>query len=104
MRKLDRRSVLRGSGLAMLGAGLLSRVESDAQSTPKRGPAVTSAKPDDCNCTRATDGSPLDTGTSELRPVIERYEVELRNVNRVYALPGSPLRQSKLEGFYADQF
>ena len=36
-------------------------------------------------------------------PVIERYDVELRNVNRVYALPGSALRQAKLEKFYADQ-
>ena len=35
--------------------------------------------------------------------MIERYEVELRNLNRVYALPGSSLRQSKLEKFYADQ-
>jgi hypothetical protein len=39
-----------------------------------------------------------------MRPVIERYGVELRELNRVYALPGSPLRQKKLEGFYAGQF
>ena len=31
------------------------------------------------------------------------YEVELRDLNRVYALPGSALRQAKLEKFYADQ-
>ena len=29
--------------------------------------------------------------------------MELRDLNRVYALPGSALRQAKLEKFYADQ-
>ena len=100
MKKLDRRSVFRGTA-AMLGAGLLSQVESEAQAPKRATPAA--AKADDCNCALGTDGSPLDTGTSELRPVIERYDVELRNVNRVYPLPGSPVRQSKLEAFYADQ-
>src|SRR5262245_29798939 len=56
-----------------------------------------------CNCTVAADGTPLDTGISEIQPVIERYEVELRNLNRVYALPGSPLRQQKLREFYTAQ-
>ena len=51
----------------------------------------------------AADGSPLDTGASEVRPVIERYEVELRDLNRVYPLPGSAVRQAKLEKFYIDQ-
>jgi hypothetical protein len=73
--------------LALLGAGAL--------------PAQRGA--DECNCTRAADGSPLDVGTSEMRPVIEWYEVELRDLNRVYALPGSPVRQAKLEKFYAAQ-
>lgn len=81
MRKLDRRSMLRGGGLALFGGGVLSRAQQ-----------------------KAVDGSPLDTGTSEMRPVIERYGVELRDLNRVYALAGSPVRQKKLEGFYADQF
>jgi hypothetical protein len=45
----------------------------------------------------------LDIGTSEMRPVIERYEVELRNLNRVYAIVGSAIRQARLEKFYADQ-
>ena len=62
-----------------------------------------SPKPEDCNCTHAPDGSPLDTGTSEIRPVIERYQVELRDLERVYALPGSMVRQGKLEGFYVEQ-
>jgi hypothetical protein len=47
MAKLNRRTILHRGGLALL-----------------------------CNRTRATDGSPLDTGTSEIRPVIERYEVQ----------------------------
>jgi len=35
--------------------------------------------------------------------VIERYQVVLREVERVYALPGSAVRQDKLESFYAGQ-
>jgi hypothetical protein len=93
----NRRSVLKRGGIALFGAGVLSQVETPAQA---QRPA---AKPEDCNCTHAPDGSPLDTGTSEIRPVIERYQVELRDVERVYALPGSAVRQAKLEGFYAEQ-
>ena len=86
MTKLDRRSVLRGGGLALLGSGW-----GKAQRTAE------------CNCTRGTDGTPLDTGTSEMRPVIERYDVELRDLNRVYAVPGSGWRRSRLEKFYTEQ-
>jgi hypothetical protein len=86
MTKLDRRSVLRGGGLALLGSGW-----GKAQRTAE------------CNCTRGTDGTPLDTGTSEMRPVIERYDVELRDLNRVYAVPGSSRRRSRLEKFYTEQ-
>lgn len=96
MGNLNRRSALQRVGLGLLGSGALSRL--DSQAAQRQG-----SKTDDCNCSLAADGSPLDTGTSEIRPVIERYEVELRNLNRVYALPGSSLRQSKLEKFYADQ-
>ncbi len=97
MGNLNRRSALQRVGLGLLGSGALSRL--DSQTAPQR----QGSKADECNCSLAADGSPLDTGTSEIRPVIERYEVELRNLNRVYALPGSSLRQSKLEKFYADQ-
>jgi hypothetical protein len=90
LKRIDRRAALRRGGLA-LTAALFTGSETDAQQAS-------------CNCTKATDGTPLDTGTSELRPVIERYDVELRNLNRVYSLAGSPTRQSKLEGFYTDQF
>jgi uncharacterized protein (DUF885 family) len=51
----------------------------------------------------ARHGRNLDAQDSENRPLIERYEVELRNVNRVYGTPGSSLRRAKLEKFYADQ-
>lgn len=86
MKKLNRRSMLRGGGLAAVGARL-----GTAQHAP------------DCNCTRASDGSPLDTGLSELRPMIERYDVELRDLNHFYALPGSNTRHSRLERFHSEQ-
>jgi hypothetical protein len=38
-----------------------------------------------------------------MRPVIERYDVELRDLNRVYAVPGSGRRRSRLEKFYTEQ-
>jgi hypothetical protein len=90
MSKPNRRGLLK----TVLGAGLLAKIvpESMAQKTA-----------DNCNCTHATDGTPLDVQDSEIRPLIERYEVELRNVNRVYGVPGSSLRRAKLEKFYADQ-
>ena len=86
MGKLNRRSMLRGGGLAALSAGLGSAQRNT-----------------DCNCNRASDGSPLDTGTSELRPMIERYDVELNDLHRLYALPGSNVRHSRLERYYSEQ-
>jgi hypothetical protein len=38
-----------------------------------------------------------------MRPVIERYDVELRDLSRVYAVPGSGRRRSRLEKFYTEQ-
>jgi hypothetical protein len=46
---------------------------------------------------------PLDTVPSELKPAIERYDVELRNLNRVYPMAGSNTRHTRLEKFYVDQ-
>lgn len=85
--KPNRRRLLQ-RGLMLFGAGAVSGV---AQRTG------------DCNCTKATDGSPLDVLDSEVRPIIERYEVELRNLNRIYATPGSSTRRAKLEKFFGDQ-
>ena len=78
--------MLRGGGLAALGAGLAT-----AQRMP------------DCKCTHGADGEMLDTATSELRPMIERYEVDLRDLARVYSLPGSIARHARLERFYSEQ-
>ncbi|HEY5382559.1 MAG TPA: DUF885 family protein [Acidobacteriaceae bacterium] len=55
-----------------------------------------------CACDTAADGTPLDTGASEMIPVVERYELELSEVSRIY-LPGSALLQSKSEEFLAGQ-
>ncbi len=83
---MNRRSVLRSGGLALLGAGWGSA---------QRGA--------DCNCTKGSDGTLLDIGGSELKPVIERYDVDLRNLNRVFPMQGSTTRQTRLEKFYVDQ-
>ncbi len=105
MTRLNRRSVLRKTGLALLGVGAAAGTEPQAapQHTGSKAPAAPSPKADDCNCLLGSDGSPLDTGISEVRPVIDRYQVELRDLERVYALPGSAVRQARLEKFYADQ-
>jgi Bacterial protein of unknown function (DUF885) len=104
MAKLNRRSALRRAGLALLGTSAAAGLEPQAAAQrPAPKAAASAAAPEDCNCLLASDGSPLDTGTSEVRPVIERYEVELRDLNRVYPLQGSALRQANLEKFYADQ-
>jgi hypothetical protein len=103
--KLKRRSVLRKGGPAMFGAGAIARLDPHAmaQHGGTKAAAPPSQKGEDCNCTVAADGSPLDIGTSEIQPAIERYDVELRDLNRVHALPGLALRQEKLNKFYADQ-
>lgn len=90
----SRRHLLQRGGLALLGAGALSQVEPlHAQKSA----------PQNCNCTIAADGTPLDSGASELRPTIERYMVELRDYGRVYPSPGSAARQAAFEKFYAAQ-
>jgi len=95
IRNLGRRDWLKGGIFSLLGAGALGPAPMRAQKSP--------AKPESCNCTLGADGTPLDTGTSELRPVIERYSVELRDYERVYPLPGSAVRQAALEKFYEGQ-
>jgi hypothetical protein len=90
MSESNRRRLLK-SAMVWLGAGTFCALGQKNK-----------AKADECDCTRATDGSPLDAQDSEMRPVIERYEVELRNLNRVYGTPGSSTRRAKLEKFFAD--
>ena len=99
-----RRSLLKRAGLALAGAGALSPDQLlHAQKNAPKPAAASAVKTEECHCALAADGTPLDTGTSELRPVIERYTVELRDYERVNALPGSPSRQAALEAFYAAQ-
>ena len=97
---MDRRQLLKGSGLAILGAGTLSPQDLIAQAHP--GKAKQTASGAACACETAADGTPLDTGTSEMIPVVERYDVELSEVSRRF-LPGSALHHSKSEEFFAGQ-
>ncbi len=103
----DRRSVLK-SGLVVLGAGVFTDVRSlAALQKPKASAPQTKAAPgahDACNCDHAADGTLFDIGTSELRPMIERFEVDLRDITRVYSQPGAAIRRTKLETFYTEQF
>jgi uncharacterized protein (DUF885 family) len=87
LKKLNRRSLLRTGGMAAMGA--------NAASAQRNSP--------DCACSRAPDGSPLDTGTSELRPMIERFFVELQDLERVHPMAGSSVRHARLEKFYSEQ-
>ena len=86
LKTLNRRSLLRTGGMAALGASAGS-----AERTPE------------CGCTRASDGSPLDTGTSELRPMIERCFVDLQDLERIYPMAGSSARHARFEKFYSEQ-
>jgi Bacterial protein of unknown function (DUF885) len=99
-----RRNLLKRAGLALIGTGALSPVEPlRAQKSASKTAPASAAQTEDCNCALGADGTPLDTGTSELRAVIERYTVELRDYERVYALPGSAARQAAIERFYTAQ-
>jgi uncharacterized protein (DUF885 family) len=47
-------------------------------------------------------GDELDTSSSELRPLIERFTVDLGGVNRFYTIPISPTRRERLRRFYTE--
>jgi len=93
MTKSNRRGLFQQASLTLLGAGIFQKVVAQR----------TAPKADECNCSRASDGTPLDVVPSEIRPVIERYEVDFRNLNRVYGAPGSSTRRAKLAKFFEDQ-
>jgi hypothetical protein len=93
----NRRSILKRGSLALFGAGALSQAETPAVAQRA------AAKLEDCNCTHAPDGSPLDTGTREIRPVIERYRWNCATWNGSTRYPAPAVRQAKLEGFFAEQ-
>ena len=97
---MDRRQLLKGSGFAILGAGTLSPQDLVSQAHAGKGKQMASASA--CACETAADGTPLDTGASEMIPVVERYDIELSEVSRRF-LPGSALLHSKSEEFFAGQ-
>ncbi len=101
----ERRNALK-AGLAILGASLFPEkaaraggADFDQKKTGEAETKNTAA----CGCERAADGSMLDVAFSELRPMIERYQVDLRDVNRVYPLMASATRKAKLDEFFAGQ-
>jgi len=101
----NRRDVLK-NGLAILGAGLISceaAFGSTKEFAEKRALAPDSKSASACGCDRAADGSLLDVSFSEFRPMIERYQVDLRDLNRMYPLSFSPTRKAKAEEFFAGQ-
>jgi hypothetical protein len=104
----DRRSILK-NGLVVLSAGVLTDVSSLAalqkpSAGTSQGKSGGTAAHAACNCDHAADGTLFDVGTSELRPMLERFEVDLRDITRVYSQPGAEMRRKKLETFYAEQF
>lgn len=47
-------------------------------------------------------GDDLDVSRSELRPLIERFTVDLGSLNRFYTIPISPTRRERLRRFYTE--
>src|SRR5580692_3720676 len=101
----ERRNVIK-TGLALLGASVLpgpAAGASEKESAQKRPAAANLNDASACGCERAADGSLLDIAFSELRPMIERYQVDLRDMYRTYPMTASPTRRAKLEAFFAGQ-
>ena len=68
-------------------------------------PAGPAEKAPDARATSGDDvpaASALDTYPSELEPAIERYESDLRSIERRYALAISPSRDARLRQFYQE--
>jgi hypothetical protein len=101
----DRRNVLK-TGLAIVGASLLpgaAAIGSEKEPGQKSSRAADSKSGTACACEHASDGSLLDVSFSELRPMIERYQTDLRDLYRVFPLAGSPTRKAKVDEFFAGQ-
>jgi len=101
----ERRNVIK-TGLAILGASLLpseAAIASEKELGQKRATASDSSGNSACRCDHAADGSLLDISFSELRPMIERYQVDLRDMYRTYPITASPTRRAKLDAFFAGQ-
>jgi hypothetical protein len=100
-----RRNVIK-TGLAILGASLLpseAAIASEKVLGQKRATAPDSSGNSACRCDHAADGSLLDISFSELRPMIERYQVDFRDMYRTYPMTASPTRRAKLDAFFAGQ-
>jgi hypothetical protein len=101
----ERRNVIK-TGLALLGASILPGPAAGAneeESAQKRLAAADSKNVSACGCERGADGSLLDVAFSELRPMIERYQIDLRDMYRTYPMTASPTRRAKLDAFFAGQ-
>jgi hypothetical protein len=100
----ERRNAIK-TGLAILGASILPGATGASEKEPaqKRAAATDSKNVSACGCERAADGSLLDIVFSELRPMIERYQVDLRDMYRTYPMTASPTRRAKLDAFFAGQ-
>jgi hypothetical protein len=101
----ERRNVIK-TGLAILGASLLpseAAIASEKELGQKRATAADSSGNSACRCDHAADGSLLDISFSELRPMIERYQIDLRDMYRTYPMTASPTRRAKLDAFFAGQ-
>jgi hypothetical protein len=101
----DRRNVLK-TGIAIFGASLLpgqAAIANEKDPAQKRTAAGDSKDASACACEHAADGSLLDVGFSELRPMIERYQIDLRDLYRMYPLAASPTRRAKADAFFAGQ-
>jgi uncharacterized protein (DUF885 family) len=52
--------------------------------------------------TASTGSGPLDAGSSELRPLIERFTADRGNLERFYPHDYSPARRARMQQFYSD--
>ena len=96
----DRRKVLQGGLAAALGAAVFPATDGLAAAPQRAGAASSAAS---CECEHGADGTLFDIGASELRPMIERYEADLEDYDRVYSQEGSATRLAKFKMFYEQQ-
>src|SRR5579872_1354035 len=56
-----------------------------------------------CATFLSADSPVLDNGSSELRPMIERFSADLRTLNRTYPIRSSRTRRARLDQFLSEQ-
>ncbi len=84
--------ILWGPWVAIVWAG-----EEEAQRSPRSTPV----RPDRTSASGVRDDD-LDTSRSEIRPLIERFTIDLSSLNRFYTIPISPTRRERLKTFYTE--